>query len=278
MLEDMRIRGLAPATQKIYVDCVAKFAQHYGDSPANLGRDEIRGYLYYLAAETDTSRSYQGQVAGALRFLYHTTLRKDWPISHIPRPRQRHRLPVVLSREEVAQFFNAVESVKYRVLFMIAYSAGLRVSEITHLQLQDINRERMVIHVRRGKGAKERYAVLSPRLLEPLDAYLDAAQPTKWLFPGRNPERPLTRCAVHNACRRIAKRAKLAKSVSPHTLRHSFATHLLEDGEDLRTIQHLLGHRSLGSTSVYLHVTPNARRTVASPLDSLDLSRSERES
>jgi len=273
MIEDMRIRGLAPTTQKIYVDCVAKFALFFGKSPANLGREEIRHYLHYLVTETNTSPSYHGQVAGALRFLYQTTLRKNWSPSHIPRPKQRLRLPVVLSREEVAQFFNAVESVKYRPLLMIAYSAGLRVSEITHLQLQDIDRERMVIHVRRGKGAKDRYAILSPRLLEPLDTYLAAARPTTtWLFPGKDPQRPLTRGAVHRACARIAKRSKVEKRVSPHTLRHCFATHLLDDGEDLRTIQRLLGHNSLGSTSVYLHLSPGAQRRVVSPLDSLDLS------
>lgn len=152
MIEDMRIRGLSETTQKIYVDCVAKFAQFYGESPANLGREEIRRYLYYLATKTDTSASYRRQVAGALRFLYQTTLRKNWPISHIPTPKERKRLPVILSRDEVVRFFVAIENVKYRLLFMIAYSAGLRVSEITHLQVQDLDLERMVIHVQRGKG------------------------------------------------------------------------------------------------------------------------------
>jgi site-specific recombinase XerD len=275
MIEDMRIRGFAESTQKIYVDCVAKFARFYGKSPANLGREEIRLYQYYLATQTDTSRSYQAQVAGALRFLYHNTLRKNWPIGQIPSPRQIKKLPTVLSREEVGRFFDAIESVKYRLVFMIAYSAGLRVSEITHLQVQDIDRERMVINVRRGKGSKQRFAILSPSLLGPLDEYVAAARPTLWLFPGLKPGQPLTRCSVNNACRRIRKRARLNKRVTPHTLRHCFATHLLEDGEDLRTIQRLLGHNSLGSTSIYLHLSPDSQRRVSSPLDSLVLAASE---
>lgn len=278
MIEDMRIRGFAESTQKIYVDCVAKFARFYGESPANLGREEIRRFQYYLATQTDTSRSHQRQVACALRFLYHTTLRKNWPIGQIPCPRERKKLPTVLSREEVRRFFEAVESVKYRVVFMIAYSAGLRVSEITHLQVHDIDRERMVIHVRRGKGAKERFAILSPSLLGPLDAYMSAARPALWLFPGKDRRRPLTRSAVHYACARITKRAGLKKRVSPHTLRHCFATHLLESGEDLRTIQRLHGHDSLGSTSIYLHLSPDSQRRVVSPLDSLEAQGAEADS
>lgn len=273
MIEDMRIRNLAPSTQQIYVDCVAKYAQHFSQSPDELGRDHIREYMRYLVQETECSTSYQSQVASALRFLYHTTLRVEWPIQHIPRPKMAKRLPVVLSRTEIVRFLGAIDNLKHRVIFMIAYSAGLRVSEITHLQVADIDRERMVIHVRRGKGAKDRYVMLSARLLPLLDEYTKAARPTAWLFPGRAPRVPITRSAVNQACSRIAKRAGLAKRVSPHVLRHSFATHLLEDDVDLRTIQLLLGHKSIASTAVYLHVCPAVGHKVTSPLDRLDLSR-----
>jgi site-specific recombinase XerD len=272
MIEDMRIRNLAPATQKIYVDCVAKYAQHFGQSPDQLGREHIRDYMCYLVEQARTSASYHGQVASALRFLYLRTLQVDWPIEHIPSPRREQRLPVVLSRQEIVRFLGAICNLKYRLVFLIAYSAGLRVSEITHLQVQDIDRERMVIHVRQGKGAKDRYVMLSPRVLVVCDAYVNAAQPTTWLFPGRSAGRPISRAAVSQACRRIAKRAHLAKRVHPHTLRHSFATHLLEDGVDLRTIQVLLGHKSIKSTSVYLHVSPAVGQKVVSPLDRLELS------
>ena len=147
MIEDMHIRNLAPATQKIYVGCVARFAQYFGQSPDQLGREHIREYMRYLVEQKGASASYHAQVASALRFLYHRTLRVDWPIEHIPSPRREQRLPVVLSREEIVRFLGAICNLKYRLVFLIAYSAGLRVSEITHLQVQDIDRERMVIHV-----------------------------------------------------------------------------------------------------------------------------------
>jgi len=272
MIEDMRIRNFAPATQKIYVSCVAKFAEHFGRSPAKLGSEDVREYMRYLVEETHTTASYHAQVAAALRFLYRWTLQVDWPIDRIPSPRREKRLPVVLSREEMVRFFEAVDSLVYRVIFMIAYSAGLRVSEITNLQAQDIDRERMVIHVRCGKGAKDRYVPLSERLLVELNQYFKAFRPTSWLFPGRRPGLPLTSCAVQYICRRAGEDAGLAKRVTPHMLRHTFATHLLEDGEDLRTIQVLLGHSRLSSTAVYLHVSPLAGQNVVSPLDRLDLS------
>jgi site-specific recombinase XerD len=272
MIEDMRIRNFAPATQKIYVKCVAKFAEHFGRSPDKLGSEDAREYMRYLVEETHTTASYHAQVAAALRFLYRWTLQVDWPIDRIPSPKLERRLPVVLSRDEIARFFEGVDSLVYRVIFMIAYSAGLRVSEITNLQVQDIDRERMVIHVRCGKGAKDRYVGLSERLLVELNQYHKAFRPNKWLFPGRRPGHPLTTSAVHRVCRRTGKQAGLTKRVTPHMLRHSFATHLLEDGVDLRTIQLLLGHSCLSSTSVYLHVSPTVGKNVTSPLDRLNVS------
>jgi site-specific recombinase XerD len=179
---------------------------------------------------------------------------------------------VVLSPAEVEQFLAAVISLKHRAMLMTTYSAGLRVSELTHLKVQDIDRARMVIHVRRGKGARARYGVLSPRLIPVLDAYMAAARPTDWLFPGAKAGQSMTTNGVAQACKRAAKRSGLGKHVTPHTLRHSFATHLLEVGTDLRSIQVLLGHRSIRTTTVYLHVAPAVHAGLLSPLDLLDAS------
>jgi len=269
MLQELRIRNLAPSTQAIYVDCVARYARHFGRSPDQLGPEHVHEYLRYLTDEAHLGSGARKVYACALRFLYHKTLHVDWPIEHIPLPKEEHKLPVVLSRTEVERLLAAVVSLKYRLMLMLLYATGLRVAELTHLQVGDIDRQRMVIHVRHGKGARDRYVMLAKRLLPVLDDYLQAARPTTWLFPGLRPEQPVSTALVGKVCRQAARDAGLAKHVSPHTLRHSFATHLLEAGADLRSIQVLLGHRSLRTTAGYIHVAPAAQRGIVSPLDNL---------
>ena len=218
-----------------------------------------------------SSWSYYNQNLQALRFLYNVTLGRDWVLKHIVCPKRPKRLPVVLSGEELVRFFAAISSLKHRASLMTAYAAGLRVSEVAALRVEDIDSRRMVIHVREGKGSKDRYVMLSPKLLGLLRAYWKAARPRLWLFPGGNADRPITPSAVRKACQRAREAAGLGKHVTVHTLRHSFATHLLEAGTDLRTIQVLLGHHSPRTTAVYTHVSPAAVRATVSPLDRLDL-------
>jgi site-specific recombinase XerD len=269
MIEEMRIRNLAEGTQQLYIGCVAQFARYFRRSPAELGPDHIREYFRHVTVDRRLGNGRRIQIACALRFLYFKTLKVDWSIEHIPLAKQEQKLPVVLSPAEIERFFAALISLKHRVMFMTIYSSGLRVSELTHLQVKDIDRQRMAIHVRRGKGAKDRYTLLSPRLVPVLDAYCEAARPTSWLFPGAKPGYPVTSYCVIKACSRAAKRSGLRKHITPHTFRHSFATHLLEAGVDLRSIQMLLGHRSIRTTTGYLHVAPSIHRGVVSPLDML---------
>ena len=271
MIEDLKLRNLAPATVRVYVQRVAAFARHFGKSPEQLGQTEIRSYLVHLVQEKHVSWSYYNQTVGALRFLYNVTLGRDWVLKHLVCPKRPKRLPVVLSGEELVRFFTAIDGLKHRALLMTAYAAGLRVSEVAALRVEDIDSRRMVIHIRQGKGSKDRYVMLSPKLLELLRAYWKAARPRAWLFPGGCADRPITPSAVRKACQRAREAAGLGKHVTVHSLRHSFATHLLEAGTDLRTIQVLLGHHSPRTTAVYTHVSPAAVRATISPLDRLDL-------
>jgi len=270
MLRDMELRNLAPRTREIYVDCVVKFACHYGMSPAKLNADATRAYLRHLQ-DQGASPSYLKQVTAALKFLYQVTLGYDWPERRLPSPKTATRLPVVLSRQEVVRFFRSVDSLRYRLIFLFAYSAGLRLSEILHLHCDDIDEDRKLIRVRHGKGDKDRYVMLSDRIVPLLHQYLKAATTTHWLFPGRNPASPLSKEAVSMACRKAVACSGIKKPTTTHTLRHSFATHLLEDGADLRSIQILLGHTSIKTTTLYLHISPTSNTKIRSPLDGLEL-------
>jgi site-specific recombinase XerD len=271
MIEDMQIRNLSPKTQRNYLDQVAKFAQFFGKSPSLLGPEEIRTYQVYLVQEKQVAWSVLNQAVCALRFFYRITLGKDWAIQRIPAPKTEKKLPVVLSADEVARFFAAIPSLKHRAILMTAYAAGLRVSEVTNLQVADIDSQRMVIRVRQGKGRKDRYVMLSPHLLTLLRTYWKVRRPTSWLFPGRNQGRPISVRMVQIACQQVRVEAGLSKQVTVRALRHSFATHLLEAGTDVRTIQILLGHRSLQTTARYTHVSTSTIRAAASPLDALTL-------
>jgi len=269
MLEDMRIRNYAPSTQRSYIKAVAKFAQHFRRSPDQLGLEEIRAYQIYLRDEQRVGWGGFNTATSALRFLYRTTLGMDWRMELIPFPRREKKLPVVLSIEEVQRFLSAIESPKHRAMLVTAYAAGLRLSEVAHLQVQDIDSKRMVIRIRQSKGHKDRYVMLSPRLLELLRRYWEAARPTTWLFSGRSGDGPISSRGVAWACQQARDKAGLSKNVTVRSLRHTFATHLLEAGRDVRTIQLLMGHASLRTTALYMHVASTTIRSTPSPLDNL---------
>ncbi len=270
MTDDMQIRNLSPHTQSSYVLQVSQLARHFEKSPDLLGPEDIRSYQVYLTSEKKLSpRSIHVSVS-ALRFFYRVTLKKTWDFDEIiPAPKVPKTLPVVLSPEEVLHFLGSVESIKHRTILTACYAAGLRISEALHLQPTAIDRQRMVIRVEQGKGQKDRYVMLSPKLLTTLIDYWHTVRPKKWLFPGDIPGRPLSRDAVGQACHVAHRRSGLTKPVTPHSLRHAFAVHLLEAGIDLRTIQLLLGHRSLSTTAQYLRIATTQVCATASPLDLL---------
>ena len=271
MIDDMILRNFTRSTIDAYVRCVARFAGYFHCPPDRLGPEHVRSYLLHLLNDRHVSQSYYKLNRCALRFFYRETLgRDDVPASLAP-VKQPRTLPVVLGPDELARFFAVVRNLKHRALLMTAYAAGLRVSEVTRLRVADIDSDRMVIRVRHAKGQKDRYVMLSPRLLEILRAYWKAARPADFLFPGAVPDRPLTTGSVRKICSRACVAAGLGKHVTVHTLRHSFATHLLESGTDLRTIQVLLGHNSFSTTARYVHVATASIPSTKSPFDRLDL-------
>jgi site-specific recombinase XerD len=270
MSDDMQVRNLAPHTQRSYLQQVSQFARHFGTSPDLLGPDDIRAYQLHLTQDRRLSASSILVAVAAIRFLYKVTLKRDWNLDDaIPPCRKPQKLPVVMSPEEVSRFLGAVESLKHRVILTVCYAAGLRVSEAVRLTPEAIDSQRMVIRVAAGKGRKDRYVMLSPRLLDILRAYWRKARPKDWLFPGDLPGQPISTSAVEDACRQARDRAGITKPVTPHSLRHAFAVHLLEAGADLRTIQLLLGHRSLSTTARYLRLATSTVCATASPLEFL---------
>jgi integrase/recombinase XerD len=271
MIEDMTLRNFAPQTIQSYLWCIARFARYFNASPEHLGPEHVRTYLLYIVQERRVSLSNYKQVRSALRFLYRVTLGRDDVPQGIPPVKQPRVLPVVLSPDEVVRFFAAIRNIKHRAILMTAYAGGLRVSEVASLKVTDIDSQRMVIHVRRGKGQKDRYVMLSPRLLEMLRSYWKAVRPRDFLFPGANLDRPITTASIQKVCQRARKAAGMGKNITAHTLRHSFATHLLEAGTDLRTIQVLMGHNSFSTTARYVHVATASLPSVKSPFDRLDL-------
>lgn len=269
MIEELQLRNYSPHTQRAYVRCVADFAKHFKAAPDRLGPEQIREYQLFLVRRKKFSWAPFNQTVCALRFFYHDVLHRKWMIEHIPYPRHEQKLPVVLSPAEVVTLFQNTPNLKHRAVLMTIYAAGLRVSELIHLRVTDIDRQRQVICVRQGKGHKDRQVMLSPKLLELLEIYWKKYRPMTWLFPGRRLERPLTQTTVWRICQQARAAAQLVKPVSPHTLRHCFATHLLEEATDLRRIQILMGHRNLKTTARYLHVSNLAVRSTVSPLDRL---------
>lgn len=278
VLEDMQLRNLSPETQRNYVHHLSGLARFYQTSPEHLGLEEIREYQLYLLNERRLSPDAVNQFVSAAKFLYNVTLETPWPEGALPRARVPHKLPVVLSATEVHEFFQHVCTIRYRAALMTAYGAGLRVSEVVALRVCDIDSKRMLIRVQQGKGKKDRYAMLSPRLLEVLRAWWRATHrswrprstsPADWLFPGWRKGRHMNTESLQTACREAAQAAGLVKRVTVHTLRHSFATHMLENGTDIRLIQALLGHTRIDTTARYTAVSPHAIAQILSPLDRL---------
>ena len=270
MIEDMTIRNLSPATQQSYVYAVAKFSRYCGASPDRLGLEEVRAFQIHLIS-TGTSWSALNQIVCALRFFFGVTLGRSEILKRIPHAREPRKLPIVLSADEVVRFLEAVSNLKQRAALTTAYATGLRASETISLHVDDIDSARMVIHVRQGKGGKDRYVMLSPQLLTILRTYWRLAKPRGFLFPGRAADTHACASTLHAACRSARIAARLDKHVTVHTLRHSFATHLLESGTDLRIIQVLLGHSSPSTTALYAQVATSTIGQTQSPLERLTL-------
>ena len=265
---DMRLRRFSPKTIACYLACMKGVAKHFRKSPAELGDEEIRAYLHHLMEERKVSQSVLVQTYSALKFFFEKTLQKQWNAFRIPRCKQRRKLPGVLSREEVESILLATKNLKHRAILMTIYSAGLRIGEATRLKVSDIDSGRMMIRVNEGKGLKDRYTLLGVRNLEMLRCYWKAYRPLEWLFPGRNASCPVSASAIQRVFKTSLEKAGIKKKASVHTLRHCFATHLLESGTDLYYIQRLLGHKSAGTTSVYLHITGKDIGKIKSPIDS----------
>ena len=270
MTEDMTVRNLSPATQRSYISAVSKFSRFFGRSPDQLTLEDVRTFQVHLVAK---GISWPGlnQIVCALRFFYGVTLRRNEISERIAYAREPRKLPEVLSAGEVVRFLEAVPSLRTRVALTTAYAAGLRASEAVSLKVANIDSGRMVIRVQQGKGGKDRYVMLSVQLLGILRTYWRLARPKDWLFPGRDPANPIEVNVLHAACRSACAASGLAKRVTVHTLRHSFATHLLESGTDIRIIQVLLGHSNLSSTARYTHVSSGLIRQTDSPFDRLTI-------
>jgi integrase/recombinase XerD len=278
MIEDMQLRNLSPETQRAYLHYITGLARFYQVSPEHLDLEEVREYQLYLTNERRLAPQTVNGFVSAANFLYSVTLEAPWPEGGLPRPRIPHTLPVVLSAVEVEEFFRHVAGIRYRAALMTAYGAGLRISEVVSLRIGDIDSKRMLIRVRQGKGNKDRYAMLSPRLLDVLRCWWrswhPAGQPQRytmddWLFPNWRKGRHMSSESVRNACREAARAAGISRRVTVHTLRHSFATHLLENGADVRVIQSLLGHSRIETTARYTAVSSRLIGRTQSPLDQL---------
>ncbi|GAC1663619.1 MAG: tyrosine-type recombinase/integrase [Candidatus Dormibacteraceae bacterium] len=270
MLEDMQIRNFSKNTQQSYLQQVSLYARHFHRSPEGLGPRDLRDYQVYLTNEKKLSASSISIATSALRFMYIVTLKKPWDLEAVlPMPKKPETLPVILSPEEVRHFLSCVPRRKPRTVLTVCYAAGLRIAEAVALKPTDIDSQRMMIRVEQGKGSKDRYVMLSEQLLKILREWYRYARPTHWMFPGQIPGMHISTAGVQDACKLGLHRSGLTKPVTPHSFRHAFATHLLEHGTDLRTIQLLMGHRSLSTTARYLRLAINKVCATRSPLDLL---------
>jgi site-specific recombinase XerD len=269
MLADLQLKGLTPKTQKIYLREVSNYAKYFGKSPDELGEKELREYLLYLLNERKLAKGTYRFYYQGLKFLYKHTLKREEVVEKIRCPRGKKKLPVVLDLAEVKTLLSVMENLKHRAILMITYSAGLRISETARLKVSDIDSKRMMVRVQQGKGGKDRYSILSKTALECLRQYWRAYRPKGWLFEGQNKDTHICISSIRQIFLEAKERAGITKPVSPHTLRHSFATHLIEAGTSLHHVQLLLGHRSPTTTTVYLHVSRMNLAQVTSPLDSI---------
>jgi integrase/recombinase XerD len=281
MLEELQRRNYSENTTRCYIRTVEDFARRFNHPPDRLGPQHIRQYQAELFQKQKLSPGTVAIRLAALRFFYTKTLKKAWSIAETPYPKKAHRIPAILCQEEVAQLIDAARTPYQRILLMTLYATGVRNAELTHLKVSDVDSKRMVVHIQGGKGRRDRDVLLSPKLLEELRAHWHRLRrkPRVWLFPGNrnhSGDQPIDTKTVWHACQQAAQRAGIQKAVHPHTLRHCFATHLLEAGADLRTIQILLGHRDLKETTLYLHLSQRHLHATASPLDSLQLKDEQR--
>jgi integrase/recombinase XerD len=269
MIQAMQIRNFSENTQQAYISAIKHLAIYYRRSPEHITEQETQDYILHLAKEKKLAWSTCNVIVSSIRFFYKVILKKDQENFYLPYAKKPHHLPDILTRDEVKALFNATKNPRHSAIFMTAYSAGLRVGEIAHLTINDIDSQSGVICVRQGKGKKDRYVPLSPRLLMELRRYWKAYKPTHWLFPGRDAIKPMTRHAITDAFSHAKRKAHITKKVSIHSLRHAFATHLLEAGTDIVNIKQLLGHSSIGTTLHYARLSKQMIRDMASPLDSL---------
>jgi integrase/recombinase XerD len=276
MLEELDRRNYSEATKDCYIQAVEDYAKYFNRAPDKLGPKHIRQFQAHLFTDRKLAPNTVNQRLAALRFFYVKTLHRPWNAAETPYPKKVIHLPVILSQPEVAQLIDSAPHPFDRVVLMTLYGTGVRRAELTHLKVTDIDSQRMVVRIRGGKGRKDREVMLSPALLEALRDHWRRYKPHEWLFPGgkwHTAKKPITTKVVWQVCQRAAQRAGLEKKVHPHLLRHCFATHLLEAGADLRTIQMMLGHRDLEETTIYLHVSKRHLNATASPLDALVLSK-----
>jgi integrase/recombinase XerD len=276
MLDDLRLRNDSPDTIRGYIRAVQQFAEYFGRSPEHLGAEELRRYQLYLLHQKKLALGTVENCISALRFLYKKTLkRRDLAFDDLPFPKQPHKLPTVLSQDEVTRLIEAARNRMHRTILMLLYGTGMRRTEASRLKVSDIDSQRMVLHIHSGKGLRDRDVPLTPKLLEVLRDYWRWKKPRVYLFPSKmgdpSVEQPISDKTVWNLCRAAANRAGIQKKLGPHTLRHCFATHLLEAGTDLRTIQLLMGHERLEDTTIYLHLSQRHLHAAINPLDQLTL-------
>lgn len=270
MIDDMVLRGLAKSTQEAYLHAVAELAKFHTRSPDELSSEEVQRFLLHLFKDRGMAPMSVNRMLFGLRFFYHETLGRERTSFRLPCARRPSKLPEILSREEVLRLFDGTDNLKHCTLLKTAYAAGLRVSELVHLKVRNIDSERMTLRIEQGKRAKDRYALLSERLLSQLREYWKVYRPGDWLFPGQREGEPLSRHSAGQVFHLAKARAGIDKRGGIHSLRHAFATHLLEAGTDLHTIQRLLGHSSIRTTMRYFHLTQRRLMATDSPLDLLD--------
>jgi len=269
MLAELQLRGITPRTQTAYLREIAKLENYFNKSPEELGEEEVKEYLVHMLEERGLSSGTYKYYAAGIKFLYRTTLNRGEVVEKIKYPKAKIKLPVVLDLSEVRTMLSVMENLKHRAVLTITYSAGLRVSETAHLKVTDIDSKRMMVRVRQGKGGKDRYTILSKTTLECLREYWRAYRPKDWLFEGQKEGSPICYTSIRNIFVEAKERAGITKPVGPHSLRHAFATHLIEAGTSLHHVQLLLGHKSPKTTTVYLHVSKMNLAQVCSPLDSI---------
>ena len=276
MLEELQRRNYSQTTVQTYLKSVQAFAEHFHTPPDRLGLRHIREYQAYLFQEKKLAAGTVGLCTAALRFFFVKTLKRRYPLDDVPYPKRPHRLPTVLTVEEAARLINSASNLFHRAILMTLYATGVRRAELCHLKVSDIDSAQMIVHVRQGKGARDRDIPLDPKLLETLKEYWRWMHPKTYLFPGTvknwRADKPITPKVVWEACREAAARAGITKPVRPHTMRHSFATHRLESGCDLVTLQTLLGHVNIRHTTIYLHLSQRHLRSAGNPLDTIEVS------